>query len=107
MRRAPSRDRGHRLVERWDQWVHELEEHPLDQHEYLGALQLRDELEEWLQISGDREAMDSAALVDARFEDLTDNDGRFARCFPEQAGRGSWWHRLPSDSAAQDYVLRA
>ena len=59
---------GRRLLERWGSWVRELEDHPLDQFEYLGALEIRDEVEIWLNMSGDRAAADEVDDLDARFE---------------------------------------
>jgi hypothetical protein len=93
-------------VERWRSWVCEMEEHPLDQYEYLGALEHRDEVETWLQISGDQAAMDAVDEIDAIFEGVTCEDGRFADHFAAQAGDGWWWNRLPSDPAAQQYLVQ-
>lgn len=97
---------GQQLIERWDAWVQRLEQHPLDQFEYLGALEMRDEVESWLQISGDQRAMDEVDAIDHRFATLTLEDDRFAIRFASQAGVGWWWNRLPSDPAAQDYLVR-
>jgi hypothetical protein len=57
-------------------WVRELEYGPLDQFEYLGALQRRDEVELRLQLSGDQLILDVVAEIDAR-EALTVEDNRF------------------------------
>ena len=97
---------GQQLIARWDAWVQELEQQPLDQSECLGALQIRDEVESWLQISGDQQAMDEVDAIDHRFATITMEDGRFATRFTLQAGDGWWWHRLPSDPAAQDYLVK-
>lgn len=99
---APNRS----LIERWTSWVNEIEDHPLDQYEYLGALQHRDELELWLQIGGDQAAVDAVADIDARFEALTLDDSRFADHFSAQAGAGWWWERMPSDAEAQQYITQ-
>jgi hypothetical protein len=83
-----------------------MEQHPLDQYEYLGALEHRDELELWLQINGEQGAIDAVADIDARFEDLTCEDGRFAAHFASKGGQGWWWNRLPSDPEAQQYIFQ-
>lgn len=82
----------------------ELEDHPLDQYEFLGALVCRDALEMWLQIHGESDAWDATEEVDARFESVTADDDRFALHFAKQAGSGWWWGRLPADPAALDYI---
>ncbi len=94
------------LIERWGAWVAELEQHPLDQFEYLGALQIRDEVQEWVQINGDQAAMDEVEAIDYQFERLTEEDDRFATRFAAAAGSGWWWNRLPSDPSARDYLVK-
>jgi hypothetical protein len=93
------------MIDRWERWVQEMETHPLDEFEYLGALQKRDEVEEWLQISGNQQAIDEVANIDARFDDLTEEDGKFASRFSAQAGLGWWWNRVPSDPASRSYIF--
>jgi len=83
-----------------------MEEHPLDQYEFLGALQHRDEVEMWLQINGDGAATDDVDAIDARLQAVTDEDSRFAAHFAAPAGTAWWWRRFPSDPAAQDYIQR-
>lgn len=97
---------GRRLIDRWASWVAELEDHPLDQYEYAGALELRDRLEVWLNVSGDQVAVNAVAEIDARFDDVTCEDDRFAIHFREEAGTGWWWLRMPSDPQAQDYITQ-
>jgi hypothetical protein len=103
---SPARStQGTHLIERWRSLVREMEEHTLDQYEYLGALEHRDQIEIWLQITGDQAAMDGVADIDARFENVTCEDGRFADHFAAQAGNGWWWKRVPSDPKAQQYIF--
>src|SRR5258708_18908571 len=97
---------GNRLGERWRSWVREIEEHSLDQYEYLGALEHRDEVEMWLQISGDQAAMDAVADFDALFDAVTCEHGRFADHFYAQAGSGGLWELHPADPEAHQYILQ-
>jgi hypothetical protein len=94
------------LYERWLAWVDELEHGPLDQYEYLGALQNRDEVELRLQLTGDPHMMDLIADVDARFEAVTVDDSRFAERFPAEAGSAWWWRRFPADPKSQVYITQ-
>jgi len=96
--------KGEQLIERWNGWVQEQE--PLDQFEYLGVLQVRDELEVWLQISGDPRAMERVDALDHDLAMLTMEDGRFAVQFSSQAGAGWSWNRMSSDPAAQEYLVK-
>lgn len=97
---------GDRLVEQWRSWVREIEDHPLDQYEYLGALEHRDQVETWLQTSGDQVAMNAVSEIDALFERVTCEDGRFAHHFIAHSGAGWWWKRMPSDPEAQRYIVQ-
>lgn len=78
----------------------------LDQYEYLGALQVRDDLETWLNMNGHPAVADSVDEIDSRFEDLTSHDLRFAEHFAAQAGSGWWWSRMPRDSDARQYIVQ-
>jgi len=53
------------LIQRWAEWVTELAEHPLDQHEYLGPLEHRDAIAEWLEVHGRAGASDAVGEADA------------------------------------------
>jgi len=97
--------KGDRLVERWGSWVRKIEDHPVDQYEYLCALEDRDAVETWLQTSGDQVAMDAVAEIDALFERVTCEDDRFANRFIVHSGTGWWWKRLPSSPEAQQYIV--
>ena len=101
---SSSAARGAEPYERWSAWVRELEHGPLDQYEYLGALQNRDEVELRLQLSGDRHMRDIVAEVDARFEAATVEDSRFAERFSAEVGSGWWWRRFPADPRSQAYI---
>jgi hypothetical protein len=104
--RSSSAAVGVGLYERWSAWVSELEHGPLDQYEYLGALQNRDEVELRLQLSGDQHMMDLVAEVDARFEAATVEDSRFGERFSVEAGGGWWWRRFPADPRSQAYITQ-
>jgi hypothetical protein len=99
-------EEGEALIERWSSWVDELTDHPLDDYEYLGALVQRDEVELWLQISGDQAMMDAASTIDAEFEEITIEDSRFAEHFSTQAGTGWWWSRLPKAPESLRYITQ-
>jgi hypothetical protein len=86
--------------------VQELEQHPLDQYEYLGALQARDAVEQWIQTQGDQATFDGVEAIDYRFEVLTAEDDRFAARFTHESGPGWWWMRLPADPSAQEYLVK-
>jgi hypothetical protein len=101
-----SNARLHGLVDRWAAWVDELEDHPLDTYEYLGALECRSEVQEMLALRGDESMADAVNAIDSRFEDLTITDGRIVDRFPEQSDGGWWWRRLPKDPLAQGYILQ-
>ena len=90
----------------WAAWVEELEDHPLDQFEYLGALECRDGFQDFLASSGDTRTADLADEIDARFQDVTIEDSRFADHFESQVGTGWWWLRLPKSQEAQAYIFR-
>jgi len=94
------------LIQRWAEWVTELAEHPLDQHEYLGPLEHRDAIAEWLEVHGRAGASDAVGEADADFQALTVEDSRYAVHFAAQAGPGWWWQRMPSDPVALDYLTQ-
>jgi hypothetical protein len=77
----------------------------LDQYEYLGPLEHRDAIAEWLEVHG-AGANDVVDEVDAEFEALTVEDQRYALHFTARAGRGWWWQRMPSDPVALGYLTQ-
>jgi hypothetical protein len=44
--------------------------------------------------------------IDADFQDLTVEDGRYRTQFASLAGPGWWWERLPADREALKYILQ-
>ena len=84
----------------------ELEDHPLDQSEFLAALQTRDLVQELLVLRGSDPFEDAVDEIDAHFDDLTVENARFCERFKEQAGSGWWWMRLPKNPSAQAYIVR-
>lgn len=97
---------GVELADRWAAWVRELDDHPLDQFEYLGLLSHRDGIATWLEVHGDSRTRDVVDEIDADFEALTIEDSRYAERFSAQAGPGWWWRRVPADSAALSYLTQ-
>lgn len=85
--------RAELLLSRWAAWVDELEDHPLDSHEYEGALECRDALATELELVGSERLWARADEVDARFADLIrqDESGR--------SGRGWWRARVQTNAS--------
>ena len=79
---------------------------PCQQGPWALHLELRDELAWCLEVGDDQVAMDAVSDLDARFEVVTTEDGRFARHFAAQAGIGWWWQRMPADPEAQRYITQ-
>jgi hypothetical protein len=52
------------LIHRWDAWICEFEDGPLDFFEYVGMLGHRDVLAEQLALGGDQRAMDAVEELD-------------------------------------------
>jgi hypothetical protein len=87
-----------RLVESWDRWVSELEDHPLDRFEYDELKAIRDSLVEALVIAGEEMLWDAVDEIDVRFRAIT---------VAVKAGGAEepWWHtRLPKSKEARQYL---
>ena len=95
------------LINTWELYVGIMDPVPsnLDRHMYLVALQTRDEIESCLHHC-DRATRDGLAGIDSEFERITCEDDRFKDLFPDHAGPGWWWGRVPSDPEVAERILR-
>jgi hypothetical protein len=50
--------------------------------------------------------MDATEQIDATFEAVTVEDGRFAERFSTDAGSGWLWGRFPAEAAAQHHIIQ-
>jgi hypothetical protein len=100
-------DESGSLIYGWELHVGLMDPVPssLDRHAYLFALQTPDEIELCLHHC-DRATSDWLAGIDSEFERITREDDRFKDLFPDQAGSGWWWGRVPSDPEVAERILR-
>lgn len=94
-------------LDRWEQWIDELEDHPLDFFEYEALLLHREGLDDELEVAGDAEAFSRADELDSRFDLLTVevSDSPFAQGSDGRAKQGRWWTRLAASAESRDYAL--
>ncbi len=58
-------------VGRWAEWVAELADRRLDQYEYLGLVQHRDSVQQWLEVRGSDLVAAAVDEIDVDFQALT------------------------------------
>ena len=99
-------------LDRWEAWLVELDDHPLDFYEYEALLLHRQDMERELEIAGRADLFACADALDAWFDGLTVEvaDSPFAA----GSGKGStsdarrtgrWWTRLPADEESRSYTM--
>lgn len=108
----PAVQRAAASLDRWEQWIEELEDHPLDFFEYEALLLHREGLDDELEVVGDDEMFSRADELDSRFDLLTVevSDSPFARgsevgSVDDRERKGGWRVRLPASAESREYRL--
>lgn len=88
---------------RWEAWIEEMEDHPLDLFEYESMLMCRDGVEEEAEVAGDQALFECIDALDARFEAITVETTTSP---VTRRGAGWWWSRVPAGDDAQGYLAQ-